>query len=377
MPFWAYNHSGLVAGKTWGHQGCALVSDPVHRSLIDAHDRFHSRSPGAVLFRSLQRHARLDGEGPRRRPQGARRRRRHLPRVPDQRGARPRGRRGQEGLASREPGRGCPRAGRHAHRVRAHGRHHRASPRGSCAAGARHRGSHGRHRGPGHAGRRPAARSLHAGRAADPHRPRAQAGAPAQGGRRGARRRSPRAPGDRLDRERRGGDADRHRHRLERRRRATAHAPQRHHDRGRERQARDRELRRRRARALRLLPRRGPLEALRDRGRAPGHPQAQRRRRARGDDDGRARSGLAGHPPARGGRARSRGRLQPQGSVRVRGPRRAEGAPPSSSPSSTTARSRTVAARSTSTTRARRRDAPSSSSAACCAGTCRTSSTRA
>ena len=85
------------------------------------------------------------------------------------------------------------------------------------------------------------------------------------------------------------------------------------------RPARGRELRRRRARGVRLLHRGRALGPLREGGGAPGPRQAGRGRGAGGDDDGRAGTGMAGHPAPRGDRPRPRGRLQPEGRVRVHG----------------------------------------------------------
>ena len=97
----------------------------------------------------------------------------------------------------------------------------------------------------------------------------------------------------------------------------------------------------------RIRPRRTAREAAR-----VGDRDARRARRAGRRDGGRARPRRLRHPPARGGRPRPRGRLQPQGDVELLGPDRQARRVASCAPSSTTARSRTRAARSTSTTRA-------------------------
>ena len=78
-------------------------------------------------------------------------------------------------------------------------------------------------------------------------------------------------------------------------------------------------------------------------------------RRARGAgraDGGRPGAGRQRHPAARGGRARARGRLQPQGHEQLLGPGRRRRSRATCAPWSTTRRSSRAAAPSTSTTRA-------------------------
>ena len=208
--------------------------------------------------------------------------RRPLPRVPGQRRAGARGRRGQEGLPPREPGRRRPRPVRRAHRLRAHRRPLAAEPRGGRATGPRHRRPGGGLRRGGRGRARRAPRSLHARRAAHRRRSRRASSSSSAAWTSTARRaRSARAAGHRHPRQRGRGRADRDAVGLDGGRRPAAHPAQRHRDRRGGRQARDRRLRRRRARGLRLLPGGRPLEALRPRGGAPGGGEARRGRGAR------------------------------------------------------------------------------------------------
>ena len=104
-------------------------------------------------------------------------------------------------------------------------------------------------------------------------------------------------------------------------RRAAAGARVDHRDRRGARPARAGPRGRRRALRLRLLRGRRPA-LVREEGGRPGAAQPRGAAGAGGHDDRRARPRLAGHPAARGHRARARGRLQPQGHERVRRPRR-------------------------------------------------------
>ena len=338
----------------------AMTASPPARPLLRRPVRSHPVPPG--------RPRRVGRE-----PGGLRRR---VHRVPGGGGAGHRGRGGQEGVPDHQPGRRGQGAGGGAHGVRLHGRPGHPSPRGRGAAGPGHRRAPGGGR-PGRGPLEPATpRSLQSRPRARGSGPQREGGAARPGGPNGAGPGPSRAPGHRDARLSRADRADRDLRQLAAGGRAALDPTERDGGRRGRRPARGRELRGRRARGVRLLHRGRALGALREGGGAPGPREAGRGRRAGGDDDGRAGTGLAGHPAPRGDRPRPRGRLQPEGRVRVHGARRASGSPPISSPSSTTGPSPTAGARSTSTTRGRPRAARSSSRTACCAGTCRTGSTR-
>ena len=91
-----------------------------------------------------------------------------------------------------------------------------------------------------------------------------------------------------------------------------------------------------------------------------------------GLDDRGARTGLARHPAARSHRPRTRRRLQSQGHVRVRGPRRRTRGVGALHDRRRRHARRGAAARSTSTTKARPPSAPRSSRTACSRVICRT-----
>ena len=81
----------------------------------------------------------------------------------------------------------------------------------------------------------------------------------------------------------------------------------------------------RRAHRLREARRPRDVEAARRRGGAHRAHEPRGRELSRGHDGRRARARLAGHPAARGGRPRARGRLQPQEDLGLRGPARPAG----------------------------------------------------
>ena len=206
--------------------------------------------------------------------------------------------------------------------VRLHGRPGHPSPRGRGAAGAGHRRAPGGGR-PGRGPLEPATpRSLQSRPRARGSGPQREGGPARPGGPDGACPGPSRAPGHRDARLSRADGADRDLRQLAAGGRAALDPTERDGGRRGRRPARGRELRGRRARGVRLLHRGRALGPVREGGGAPGPREAGRGRRAGGDDDGRAGTGMAGHPAPRGDRPRPRGRLQPEGRVRVHGARR-------------------------------------------------------
>ena len=265
------------------------------------------------------------GADPGRRPGEAHRLRRPVLRVPGERGDRARGRDRQEGGQEHQPGRRRPGHGRGEDGVRLLGRDHGGEPAAGRAAGALHRGRLGPVGCRGRAGVKdgPPGPLFRAGPAHRcPHPDQGRPPASDRPDRAGLR--PPHHEGDGYRRQRAEAGPGRHLRGMGRRGRPPS-APlagdlHRGGSPARTRRAPDGDLRRRRSRRVQLLPGGRALRPLRAGGGPAGHRQPGRRRRTGRHHGCGPGPRLARHPPPRGGRPRSGGRLQPQGYVGLQRP---------------------------------------------------------